>query len=68
MTSSLLTPDHARNMRLIGHSDQGGRADGIQIMVSGGYAYVGHVFNNGFSVIDVTSPAICCGPCSMVTA
>jgi hypothetical protein len=56
MTSSLLTPDHARNMRLIGHSDQGGRADGIQIMVSGGYAYVGHVFNNGFSIIDVRDP------------
>lgn len=54
--SDHLTPDFARNMRLIGHSDQGGRADGIQIMVSGGYAYVGHVFNNGFSVIDVRDP------------
>ncbi len=54
--SDLLTPDYARNMRLIGHSDQGGRADGIQIMVSGGFAYVGHVFNNGFSVMDVRDP------------
>lgn len=54
--SDLLTPDYAKNMRLIGHSDQGGRADGIQIMVSNGYAYVGHVFNNGFSVIDVRDP------------
>lgn len=54
--SDLLTPDYAKNIRLIGHSDQGGRADGIQIMVSGGYAYVGHVFNNGFSIIDVRDP------------
>lgn len=54
--ASLLTPDYAKNMRLIGHSDQGGRADGIQIMVSGGFAYVGHVFNNGFSIIDVHDP------------
>ncbi len=52
----LLTPDCGRNMSIIGHSDQGGRADGIQIMVSGGYAYVGHVFNNGFSVMDVRDP------------
>jgi hypothetical protein len=54
--SNLLTPDFANNMRILGHSDQGGRADGIQIMVSGGYAYVGHVFNNGFSVMDVRDP------------
>ncbi|MCP4980812.1 MAG: hypothetical protein GY935_10010, partial [Gammaproteobacteria bacterium] len=54
MTSlDLLTPDFANNMRIIGHSDQGGRADGIQVMVSGGYAYIGHVFTGGFSVIDV---------------
>ena len=51
-----LKPDHARNMRIIGHSDQGGRADGIQVMVSGGYAYVGHVFSGGFSVLDVRDP------------
>lgn len=53
MAKDMLTPDYTRNVRILGHSDQGGRADGIQIMVSGGYAYVGHVFNNGFSVIDV---------------
>ena len=51
-----LKPDHARGMRIIGHSDQGGRADGIQVMVSGGYAYVGHVFSGGFSVLDVRDP------------
>ena len=35
----LPTPDHARNMRLIGYSDQGGRPDGVQLMVERGYAY-----------------------------
>ncbi len=54
--TALLTPDYARNMRIIGHSDQGGRADGIQVMVSGGFAYVGHVFSGGFSIIDVRDP------------
>jgi hypothetical protein len=44
-------------MRLIGHSDQGGRADGVQLMVHGGYAYIGHMFSKGFSVIDVRDPS-----------
>jgi hypothetical protein len=52
----ILKPDYARNMRIIGHSDQGGRSDGVQVMVSGGYAYIGHVFSGGFSVIDVRDP------------
>ena len=54
---NILKPDFARNMRIIGHSDQGGRSDGVQVMVSGGYAYVGHVFSGGFSVIDVRDPS-----------
>ena len=49
-------PDHARNMRLVGHCDQGGRPDGVQIMVHRGYAYIGHMFSKGFSVIDVRDP------------
>jgi len=56
MMKDMLTPDFARNIKLLGHSDQGGRADGIQVMVSGGYAYVGHVFSGGFSVVDVSKP------------
>ena len=50
-----LEPSYARNMRLIGHSDQAGRSDGQQIMVRNGYAYIGHVCSKGFSVIDVRS-------------
>ena len=42
----------ARNIRFLGRSDQGGRPDGVQIMVNRGYAYVGHMFADGFSVID----------------
>ncbi len=54
--TDLLTPDYARNMRILGHSDQGGKMDGCQIQVSNGYAYVGHVFHNGFSIVDVRDP------------
>src|ERR1700738_55823 len=55
--TQLPVPDFARNMRLIGHSDQGGRADGVQLMVHRGYAYVGHMFSKGFSVIDLRDPS-----------
>jgi hypothetical protein len=55
-TPDLLKPSYARNMRLIGHSDQAGRSDGQQIMVRNGYAYIGHVCSRGFSVIDVRDP------------
>src|SRR3984893_2939950 len=54
--TDLPKPDHARKMRLLGHSDQGGRADGVQIMVERGFAYVGHMFSKGFSIIDVRDP------------
>jgi hypothetical protein len=55
-TQDLPVPELARNMRLIGHCDQGGRPDGVQIMVHRGFAYVGHMFSKGFSVIDVRDP------------
>ena len=48
--------DYSRNMRLVGYCDQGGRPDGVQIMVHRGHAYVGHMFSKGFSVIDVRDP------------
>jgi hypothetical protein len=54
--NDLAAPDYANNMRLIGHSDQGGRPDAVQVMVEDGYAYVGHLFSQGFSVIDVRDP------------
>jgi len=55
--SDIPQPSYARNMRILGHSDQGGgRADGVQIMVHEGYAYIGHIFSKGFSVVDVRDP------------
>ncbi len=49
-------PDFARNMRLIGHSDQGGRGDGLQVMIHRGYAYVAHPWSGGFTIVDVRDP------------
>src|SRR5438128_2663149 len=56
MRADLPKPDYARNMRIIAHCDQGGRPDGVQIMVHRGYAYIGHMFSKGFSVLDVRDP------------
>lgn len=57
MSDAHLPPaEYARNMRLIGYTDQGGRPDGVQVMVNKGYAIVGHMFSQGFSVIDVRDP------------
>ena len=49
-------PDYARNMRLVGHSGQGGRSDGLQVMVHRGFAYVAHPWSGGFTIIDVRDP------------
>ena len=57
MTKDIMKPDYANNMRLIGHSDQGGLRDGIQVMVEDGFAYIGHLFSQGFSIVDVRDPA-----------
>jgi hypothetical protein len=51
--SELPKPNYARNMRIVGHSDQGGRPDGVQVIVHKGHAYIGHMFSDGFSVVDV---------------
>ncbi len=52
-----MTAVAARNIRFVAHTDQGGRSDGVQVMVHRGYAYVGHTFGNGITVIDVRDPA-----------
>jgi hypothetical protein len=43
-------------IRLLGRSDQGGRPDGVQVMVEKGHAYVGQMFSDGIAVIDVADP------------
>ncbi len=57
MAHDLPKPDYALNMRILGHSDQGGRPDGVQLMVHRGFAYIGHIFSKGFSIVDVRDPA-----------
>ncbi|WP_413721488.1 LVIVD repeat-containing protein [Sodalis sp. RH24] len=49
----LPVPEYSRNMRLLSHSDQGGRPDGVQVMVHRGYAYIGHMVSQGVSIVDV---------------
>ena len=48
--------DSAKNISFVAYSDQGGRPDGVQVIVHKGFAYVGHMFSDGFSVLDVTDP------------
>ncbi|MEK9723643.1 MAG: hypothetical protein VW405_09195 [Rhodospirillaceae bacterium] len=55
-SQDLPQPDYAYNMKIIGHSDQGGRPDGVQLMLNKGFAITGHMFSDGFSVIDVRDP------------
>ncbi|MHA0289915.1 LVIVD repeat-containing protein [Mycobacterium sp. C3-094] len=49
-------PDLATGFIHLGHSDQGGRPDAMQVQYWREHVYVGHLFNSGFSVIDVSSP------------
>jgi hypothetical protein len=51
-----MTPDTARNIEFVGHSDQGGRGDGVQVMIHKGHAFVGHMFSDGFTIVDVGDP------------
>ena len=55
-SQNLPKADFAKNMTLIGHSDQGGRPDGVQLMINKGHAFVGHMFSKGFSIVDCTNP------------
>src|SRR5580698_6313748 len=48
-----MTAVAAHNVKFLSHSDQGGRGDGVQVMVNRGFAYVGHGFSNGITIIDV---------------
>jgi len=51
-----MSTGRAHNIKFISHCDQGGRGDGVQVMVHNGYAYIGHGFSNGITVIDVRDP------------
>jgi hypothetical protein len=46
----------ARGLELVGHTDLGGKGDGMQVMRNGDIVYVGHMgdFGVGTSVVDVS--------------
>ena len=46
----------AKNVGFLSRSDQGGRPDGTQVMVHKGHAFIGHMFSDGISVIDIRNP------------
>jgi len=52
----MVVPDAAHNVSFIGHTDQGGRGDGVQVMVARGHAYVGTRVSRGVMVTDVRDP------------
>ena len=52
----MITPESARNIDFVGHTDQGGRGDGVQVMVDRGYAYIGTRVSRGVMVTDVRDP------------
>src|SRR5689334_4459488 len=43
-------------IRHVSYSDIGGRPDSVQIMVNRRHLYVGHMFSNGVTIIDVADP------------
>ncbi len=46
----------AWNIEFVGHTDQGGRGDGVQVMVASGHAYIGTRVSRGVMVTDVRDP------------
>jgi hypothetical protein len=56
MAREIPAPENAHRVKAIGYSDQGGRPDGVQVMINKGHAFVGHVFSQGFSIVDVRDP------------
>ena len=46
----------AKNVRFISRCDQGGRPDGVQVILHKGHAFIGHMFSDGYSVVDVRDP------------
>jgi hypothetical protein len=45
-----------RHIRHLSYSDQGGRPDGVQVMVNRRHVYVGHMFSDGVTILDAADP------------
>lgn len=52
----MIVPEGARNIEFLGHTDQDGRGDGVQVMVARGHAYIGTRVRRGVMVTDVRDP------------
>jgi hypothetical protein len=52
----MIVPEGARNIDFLGHTDQNGRGDGVQVMVARGHAYIGTRVSRGVMVTDVRDP------------
>ena len=56
MSEQVLEGAVSKNIRFVSQSTMEGRADGAQVMVERGFAYVGQLFSHGFTVLDVRDP------------
>jgi hypothetical protein len=45
-----------RRIRHLSYSDQGGRPDGVQVMLNRRHVYVGHMFSDGVTILDAADP------------
>jgi hypothetical protein len=52
----MITPEGARNITFVGHTDQGSKGDGVQVMVNRGHAYIGTRVSRCIMVTDVRDP------------
>ncbi len=51
-----MTPEASRNIDFVGHTDNAGHGDCVQVMVSRGHAYLGTRTSRGVNVTDVRDP------------
>jgi hypothetical protein len=45
-----------RRIHHLSYSDQGGRPDGVQVMLNRRHVYVGHMFSDGVTILDAADP------------
>jgi len=43
-------------IRHLSYSDQGGRPDGVQVMVNRGHVYIGHMSSDRVTILDAADP------------
>jgi hypothetical protein len=57
LSSAPVPPDGiGHRIRHISYSDQNGRPDGVQVMLNRRHLYIGHMFDNGVTILDTADP------------